>query len=241
MKEQVPQTIPFPDGQQPPDTLQAVQEPTQEKKSNKWLVTGLVIFALAALGIAGVFAYQNYQLKERAGRPQLTPTPTINFLTPAPAATRDTSLSEYVELFEMPKYEVILKICGENWEGTETHPHEEECLKFYGYGKVEKTIDGKTSNNNDNDDQEKKDKIANEVISIYQELQQEKFKNWLLKPKAPEVGGVMETIITYAKSKGVKPVSSQYLQTNYAWGTDYSDESKRLREIFEKLKSYTPK
>lgn len=63
----------------------------------------------------------------------------------------------------------------------------------------------------------------------------------MLKPKAPEVGGAMDVIITYTESKDVKPISSQYLQTNYVWGVDYSDESRRLVEMFKKLQSYTPK
>src|SRR3990167_8845055 len=34
-----------------------------EKKSNKWLILFLILLFLSAVGVAGYFAYQNYQLK----------------------------------------------------------------------------------------------------------------------------------------------------------------------------------
>jgi len=63
--------------------------PLQEKRPKKWLTIGLVIFALAVLGVAGVFAYQNY-LKEEAtskkGAPVSSPMPTE---VPSPIPTVD--------------------------------------------------------------------------------------------------------------------------------------------------------
>lgn len=44
-------------------------ESTQGNKSSKWLTIGLMVFALVALGIASIFAYQNYQLKKQVEKP----------------------------------------------------------------------------------------------------------------------------------------------------------------------------
>lgn len=81
-------TTPAPEDQQPADPPQAVQPPTQEKKSNQGLVIGLVFFALAALGIAGVLAFQNHQLKQKAAPKKATSLPSPpTTLAPSPVAT----------------------------------------------------------------------------------------------------------------------------------------------------------
>jgi hypothetical protein len=75
-----------------PDSQQAsnVSFETQGEKSNNGLVIGLIIFSLFALGIAGVFAYQNYQLKKQIGKPSLgsevAPTKTLQS-TPSSTST----------------------------------------------------------------------------------------------------------------------------------------------------------
>ena len=92
MKEEITQTTPSPDSSQKVDTLQNVQEETQEKKPNKklnkWLFTGLAIVVLAALGVAGLFIYQNSQKKVTSGEA----TPTISPISsPSPFPTGVTS------------------------------------------------------------------------------------------------------------------------------------------------------
>ena len=66
------------------------QETVQRKKSNKWPIIGLTIFALTALGVTGVFAYQNYQLKQKddsqKDNPVISPKPTE---APLPTPTSD--------------------------------------------------------------------------------------------------------------------------------------------------------
>lgn len=54
--------------QQPNDTSSPLQESAQGKKPNKWLIVGIIVFVAAILGIAGVFAYRNYRLKQEIGR-----------------------------------------------------------------------------------------------------------------------------------------------------------------------------
>ena len=225
--------------------VQTAREPIPPQITSKWLVPVLIFALVFSLGLAGFFAYKYFFSTKQAGDPYpQNPTSTqTSHTTPTPSSpnnTNQSAKSNTIESFEMDKYEVILQMCGENWEGTENKLHEKECLKFYGWGKVEKTIDGMTVTNNDNLTDEEKDTISSDVISIYEELHQEKYKNWLLKGQAPEVGSIIKTITTYDKSKVVKDVSSQYLVTDYRWGVDNSKESQRLKEIFEHLKSYTP-
>ena len=94
--------------QQPSDVSLPVQESAQGKESNKWLIVGLGIFALIALGIAGIFAYQNYQLKKQVERPssgleviptkalQPTPTSTVSVPSPTPAVDPTASWTTYL-------------------------------------------------------------------------------------------------------------------------------------------------
>jgi len=96
------------------DVSPPVQESVQEKKSNKWLIIGLGVFALVALGTAGIFAYQNYQLKEQVVKPspspevvptkapQPTPTPTNTISTPSPTPTADPTANW--EIYENNNY-----------------------------------------------------------------------------------------------------------------------------------------
>jgi len=81
---------------------------TQEKKSNKWLPISLVIFALAVLGFAGFFAYQNYQ----SPVPSPMPIPT-EILSPTPMVDPTANWLTYTKenicyTFKYPK-EVTLK------------------------------------------------------------------------------------------------------------------------------------
>ena len=97
------QPISTPISQQPGDVFPSTQELAQGEKSNKWLITGLMAFALVALGIAGIFAYQNYQLKKQIERPSpgqeviptktLQPTPTSPISAPSPTPTIDPTVN----------------------------------------------------------------------------------------------------------------------------------------------------
>ncbi len=90
--------------QQPNDNVSSGQELSQGgKETNKWLIIGLVIFALVVLGVAGIFAYQNYQLKEQVEKlslgpsiiptKELQPTPRRVALTLSPTPTSDPTAS----------------------------------------------------------------------------------------------------------------------------------------------------
>lgn len=103
--------------QQPSDASSSVQESTQGKKSNKWLIIGLGILTLVVLGIAGVFAYQNYQLKKRVEKPSpnseaiptkaLQPTPTSTISAPSPTPTTDPTADW--EIYENKNYGFSLR------------------------------------------------------------------------------------------------------------------------------------
>ena len=79
------QPVDTPPKQPSGNSFSPVEEPVQEKKSNKWLMIGLGILLLVTLGIAGVFTYQNYQLKKQVTqlKPSLDntkiPTPSTSF------------------------------------------------------------------------------------------------------------------------------------------------------------------
>lgn len=83
--------------QQSNDVSSVGQELTQGE--NNWLIFGLVFFCLAALGITGVLAYQNHQLKKQVenlsrgtevtSTKALQPTPTSTTSTPSPTPTID--------------------------------------------------------------------------------------------------------------------------------------------------------
>ena len=103
--------------QQPSDASPPEQESTQGKKSNRRLIIGLGVFALVALGIAGIFAYQNYQLKKQVEKPgpglevtptkELQPTPTNTISVPSPTATADPTADW--EIYENKNYGFSLK------------------------------------------------------------------------------------------------------------------------------------
>lgn len=77
-EEQNTSTISSPEKQpQSIDPSLSSEKSTQGKKSNKWLFVSLATFLLIALGIAGFFAYQNYQLKKEAILKEDTVTPSL--------------------------------------------------------------------------------------------------------------------------------------------------------------------
>jgi len=123
---------------QPPNTspkkqsdniLQSMQESNQRKKSNRWLIVGLVAFTAAALGTAGIFAYQNYQLKQRVSQPK--PSPSAVLPTPLPTSNQKQDGLETIEwltyadekvpklVFKYPKRGVI-KVKRDQPEGNYT-------------------------------------------------------------------------------------------------------------------------
>lgn len=98
------------------DTSSLTQESGQGKKSNKWLIVGLRIFALVVLGTAGVFTYQSYQFKKQVEKPspsseavptkapQLTPTNTV--LIPLPTLTAGQTVGWKTYKDKANKYEI---------------------------------------------------------------------------------------------------------------------------------------
>ena len=65
------------------DFLTPTEESVREKKSNKWSTIGLVALTLAALGVAGFFAYRYFQLKQQFS--ETLPIPTSKITTiPSP-------------------------------------------------------------------------------------------------------------------------------------------------------------
>lgn len=203
-------------------------------------VVGLITFLAFVTGyLIGSFPRNNNVQKDLSFSPPTLPEQQI---MPTAVLTPDSNPTQSPEdiysLFEKPD-DVVLDICGGNWEGTEQHPYETECLKFYSSGDIHKTIDNKVISTNENSSESDRQKIAQDVSAIYSELQTEPFRKWLLQLKAPVTGGTMRSITTYAKAKSVKQVSQQSLVTVYIWGADYSKESQRLIEIFDTLKSYT--
>jgi len=76
------------------DSFPPAEESIQEKKPDKLLITGLVILVLAALGVAGVFAYQNYQLKKQIEKSspgsEVIPTGIISTPTPTSPVEEET-------------------------------------------------------------------------------------------------------------------------------------------------------
>ena len=102
--------------QQPGGISPPTQESPKIKKSNKWLIIGLGVFALVALGIAGVFTYQNYQLKKQVEKPtlapeitptrELQPTPTSATSIPLPTPITDPTANWKIYKDEGNKYEL---------------------------------------------------------------------------------------------------------------------------------------
>lgn len=111
-----PQPTNVPPQQQTSDVSSYVQESTQEKKTNKWLIIGLAVFVLVILGIAGIFAYQNYQLKKQVEKQSpgpeiaptevLQPTPTGTISIPSPTLTTDPAANWETYTSSSGKYSI---------------------------------------------------------------------------------------------------------------------------------------
>lgn len=78
-----PQT-PTPDPSPPPTP------PPSEKKPVNWPFIGVSGLLVIALGIAGFFAYQNYNLKQQEPQVQPTPAPEISITSPTPTTNLPT-------------------------------------------------------------------------------------------------------------------------------------------------------
>lgn len=76
---------------------QSLTEPTLPQKTDrKWLLPGLIGLVVMALGIAGYFAYQNFQLKRgQSITTTTTPAPASGLLTSTPIPT--TNLKKYTD------------------------------------------------------------------------------------------------------------------------------------------------
>lgn len=95
-----PQSTNTSTSQQPSNVSLLVQESTQGEKSNRWLIVGLMVFAVVVLGTAGTLAYQSYRLRKQSlssgavptkvtPTEVLRPTPTRTVITPLPTLTAD--------------------------------------------------------------------------------------------------------------------------------------------------------
>ena len=95
------------------DSFSQIEEPIQEKKSNKWLTIGLIVLSLTTLGTAGFFGYRYFQLKQQSSEalpaqiskittsssPSPSPQPAIN-----PTANWETYINEkYSFEYKCPK------------------------------------------------------------------------------------------------------------------------------------------
>lgn len=82
------------------------QEPIANKQSLNWLITGFIILLL---GTIGIFAFQNYQLKQKVlqKQPILLPEPTETFGIPSPIPTVDPTVNW--EIYENKNYGFFLK------------------------------------------------------------------------------------------------------------------------------------
>lgn len=83
---------------QSPQVPLSNQEVIQAKKSRKWPVIILVIFALIILGITGTFAYQNYRLKEKTVAKKggfISPPVSDEIISPTPTVDPTTDWLTY--------------------------------------------------------------------------------------------------------------------------------------------------
>lgn len=117
-----------------------------------------------------------------------------------------------------------------------------ECLQFYGNGTVYRK-----NFNLDNSLIEQEEvtnidpqEVSKKVNGYYQELIGGEFNQWLKgKEGVPVSGGVMDSLAIHSDDS-LDSISSHTITTTFVWGGDYSEESIRLQEIFDDLKTYKP-
>lgn len=75
----------------------STQEPTQENKPEKWLIITFVLLFIFTTGIAGYFAYQNYQLKKELEK-EVKPTPSLIQSPPSNSTKWETYENSFYSL-----------------------------------------------------------------------------------------------------------------------------------------------
>jgi len=82
---------PTPPQPSPPKTITEPLSTPVKKDRNKLLIIFVLLF-LAVSGVAGYFAYQNYQLKQQIVQKQSTPSPTVSVLSPTTLVPSPTGI-----------------------------------------------------------------------------------------------------------------------------------------------------
>lgn len=209
-------------------------------KSNLHTKTFALVLATSLVSFGLGYAVQNYSPKkpvEMVARPLSTPD-----TSPTPSSNeRFVDVSD--RYFE--KSGLLVEICAPIpvlWDAVPSKYAEGQCLQFSDSGDIFRFVDGSYISTYTPDDKYR-DKILEEIYPLYNELNSSEFKEYLLsQPQAlPLMGSGGATISLYSKSKEVKYPSTQELKTTFQIGSfdkDTRPTTKRLEEIFEKLRSY---